>query len=277
MRIKAIFVFGFLIVLFSLPVHSFACSYVIRPPVINSPSEFIFIGEVVDIIGPLLESDLTLDSTNWTLSDHNRAKILADNCYGLLIKVIDVVSLPDSLIEFVELYPYGYTASCAPHPWNKEELTKPYRYPIGSQIRVIAKPTKYFNKYSPTGLIRLESWVFNGGCVARNEPSNYFFVSPPLPISYKPKKDIKLLKKLGLINKKDGFPKRGYFDLKRFEYRKDLVRLNNAKNIKQKIEILKRLQDFDLLRKKQYSELVKMNIDDEKTVNKLIKQRNRKN
>ncbi|MBC8346076.1 MAG: hypothetical protein ISR82_06315 [Candidatus Marinimicrobia bacterium] len=240
-----------------------ACSFSFRPYFKINPNEFILVGRVVDVVGPLTQNDIIRDTLNWTSSDKYRSKLICNNSYGLLIEVIKTISGPDTNLKYIELYPYAFTPSCAPSPFTDSlEIVKPYRFPINSILYIIGKTPKYFHDQSEKGIQRIESWAFNGGGIATIN-SNYLN-QMYLPFDYS--------QKFSWENEAP-FLSNHSFHFYRLEYRKDLIRLDNVWALNKKIEILERLVHGPINREFAYSKLVDIHISDKELATKLKKKR----
>lgn len=141
-------------------------------------------------------------------------------------------------------------------------IVKPYRFPINSILYIIGRAPKYFHDQSENGIQRIESWALNGGGIAKID--SIFLNQINLPFDYS--------QKFSRQNKAP-FAFNNYFHFYRFEYRKDLKRLENAASLDQKFEIFDRLVNAPLYREIAFSKLVDIHIPDEKVATKLIKKR----
>ncbi|MCK4307961.1 hypothetical protein KAW50_07045 [candidate division WOR-3 bacterium] len=124
-----------------LPHISVACEIRIQPPTRFDTTEYIFIGEVIDIVGPL---------------ESERVK---GEAYGFLVKVKQTVFLPDSSTNYFEVYDYGITPSCSPEGIPKDFLSDSK----GCEVRVIGKESEFFASRLEAGKIRLDAWLINRG------------------------------------------------------------------------------------------------------------------
>lgn len=97
---------------------SFACEFRLSTPTKFDKNEYVFTAEVIDIVGPLQDNNITGDA------------------YGILVKVKEIVYLPDSSTDSFEVYPYSYTPACTPEGLPKEWLLP--RYPKGLEVNVVA-------------------------------------------------------------------------------------------------------------------------------------------
>ncbi len=98
---------------------SWGCSLAVKPVTKFDPSEYIFIGEVIDIVGP------------------RQPKYVIGDAWGIAVRVEGEVFLPKKPVNNFEVFPYKLESDCSWVGWSKEELLK--SYPIGSRVRVIAR------------------------------------------------------------------------------------------------------------------------------------------
>ncbi len=132
-----------------LPQISIACEIRIRPPTKFDTTEYLFIGEVIDIVGPL------------------RSERVKGEAYGFLVKVKQTVFLPDSSTNYFEVYDYGITPSCSPEGIPKDLLSGSK----GCEVRIIGKGSEFFPSRLDDGKIRLDAWLLNRenqGSITRN-------------------------------------------------------------------------------------------------------------
>lgn len=175
---------------------------------------YIFIGEVVEVVGPV-----KFDSQG-----EKRDAV------GLKIKVSENVYLPKSA-TYYEVFPLRLTASCGLMSDTKEIRE---RYPIGSYVRVVAKESTALKDQSENSAIRLETSVYNQGSIARND------LNEDLQTSAKAVYDYKSFVERQRTTAEDSLYDSNYY-LPEFELRKDLLRLKEAKSEDERIEILERL------------------------------------
>lgn len=83
------------------------------------PSEYIFIGEVVDMVGP------------------TQPKHVVGDAWGIVVRLQREVFLPVRPSNNFEVFPYERESDCSLVGWSKEELIK--SYPIGTRVRVAGK------------------------------------------------------------------------------------------------------------------------------------------
>jgi hypothetical protein len=222
---------------------SFGCSLVIPPVSRFDAEQYVFIGEVVDVVGPFKSEDNKAEGEAW----------------GLRVKVSGKVYLPTSPANYFEVFPYHLTPSCGLAGRSKEELLK--YYPVGSQIRVIAKESTLLGSKLSEGDVRLEVSVYNRGSVVRNaEPS-----LTTAEAVYDYGKYVE--QKWDSEGNRSGFESNYY--LPDFELRKDLLRLEEATSESEKISVLERLLSFPHVYPIDYSEIAASYVKDAETLKRL--------
>jgi hypothetical protein len=198
---------------------SFGCSLAIAPISQFDTEQYVFIGEVVDVVGPF----------------KSEAKKANGEAWGLRVKVGDKVYLPLSPANYFEVFPYHLTPWCGLRGWSREELLK--YYPVGSQIRVVAKESTLLESKIPEGNIWLETSIYNRGSIARN-------TEPDLITSAESVYDYgKYADRQRTSADDDPLFDSNYY-LPDFELRKDMLRLREAASEAERISILKRLLSF---------------------------------
>ena len=182
------------------------------------PKEYVFTGEVTDIVGPFESSKF-----------EGRA-------WGLRVRVDEAVYLPKTPRGSFEVFPYHLGADCSTVGVSKEELEK--RYPVGSKVKVIAREARLLPGRPGAGDVRLEIEPGSQGHVSRN----YYEDGRPMT-SARSVFDYRGYKRVTPQDYvKDFMP---FLDahglLPEFELRKDLLRLKNAKARAERLSILERL------------------------------------
>jgi hypothetical protein len=218
-------------------------------------SEYVFIGEVTGIVGPL------------------ESETVRGEAWGLRIKVKEPVHLPRRPAEYVEVFEYGLSASCEAIGEGRDALLK--YYPPGSVVRVIAKESTHFESGLPQGNVRLDgspfnqraivSKVHNDEPIAASASSIYDFKRPFDLDAYEKRRKLR----------NDAYPLWFWYrGVVNFEFRKELLRLRNARSENDKAAILERLiryprsgegaADMD------YPAMVKMHVSDPERSSALI-------
>lgn len=192
----------------------FGCTLAGKPLSDFDATEYIFIGEVVGYAQPLESAKL-----------HGKA-------HGLIVKVRESVSLPKAPKTHFEIFPIALWVDCSLGGINLEELKK---FPIGSEIRVVAKEAEILPNNLPDGNIRLEDRPDELGSLALNTDEKGKRMSSANSVF-----DYKSFK---YDMNEDSIAK--YF-LPNFEIRKDLLRLKKSREQTERDEILKRLADVPI-------------------------------
>jgi hypothetical protein len=206
----------FLIVAFLLFTnHVFGCSLITSPISDFDATHYIFIGEVIEVIESV---------------KYESQGIKAD-AVGLKIKVFENVYSPKPASYF-EVFPLRLTPSCGLMS-DKEEIRK--HYPIGSQVRVVAKEATVFKNQPVNSIVRLETSIYNKGSIARNDLNENLRTTAKTVYDYK-----SFVEKQGTIVTEDAlFDSNDYLPV--FELRKDLFRLKESKSEDERTKILERL------------------------------------
>lgn len=181
-------------------------------------SEYIFIGEVIGV------------------ADSFKSEKFHGEAWGLKVAVKDSVSVPKTPASHFVVVPFDLESDCRDKGWSRDELLR--YFPLGSEVRVIAKASKYAASQMTDGNIRLEILPNNLGSIARN----YSDVSKSISSvgSIYDYKSYVVNSPCG-ISQKDMPDYVSNMELPDFEYRKDLLRLKKAQSEKQRVEILERL------------------------------------
>lgn len=194
---------------------AFGCSLALKRISDFDIGHYIFIGEVVEVI-----------KQNKPKTDENKALPI-----GLKIKVVENVFSPKQS-SFYEVYQLDIQADCS-LAVNTKELNE--RFPVGSQVRVIAKEATVLREQTTNSVIQLETSVFNKGSIARNDLSDIHRTSAKsfydyrsfVPMKAKSPAEYLLSESISLLPE--------------FELRKDLLRLKESKSEDERIKILERL------------------------------------
>lgn len=200
---------------------AYGCSLIGQPVKDFDSSEYIFIGEVIGYTDAIefhknenrgfIESNTPKD---WYLKWTN----------GLVVKVKDSVNLPKSPKTHFEVFPFDLGGACETLGVDKWKLQK--RFPINSEILVIASEPTSFDHILPNGNFRLEERHLNNLIALNPYENNQKLVLDNTEFDYIKTKNFE-----------------NYFAAK-FESRIDLLRLKNASNEKARREILERLSHF---------------------------------
>jgi hypothetical protein len=212
-------------------------------------SEYIFIGEVMGVAEPIKSEKF-----------HGEA-------WGLEIRVLDAVNLPKSTAKHFVVVPFDLESDCKDKGRSKDELLR--YFPRGSEVRVIAKESKYAESRMADGNIRLEILPDNLGSVARNYSALGKQVTSVASIyNYKPY----VVGNPCGNSDKDMPDYEANMRLPDFEFRKDLLRLKNAESERRKVEILERLIYLpDSSR--EYLDVTGQHLKNKRTIKRLNKER----
>jgi hypothetical protein len=203
------------LLLFFSSIDAFSCSLSISPLKGFDRSEYIFIGEILEVIGPF------------------ESEKFVDPAWGLRVKVVTPIFIPKVSQGYFEVFDFDLGADCSTMGMSKDRVSKSYS--ISSRIKVIAKEAKLLPNRLNDGKIRLEILPGSLGSISRN--------------SYEDGKEMSSVDSLFDYQAYDSVPpkswiedvRRAYYFLPRFELRKDLLRLEKTSAQYEKIKILERL------------------------------------
>jgi hypothetical protein len=197
---------------------SIGCSLGIPPLRGFDRNEYIFMGEVVGIVGSFESSKFR------------------ERAWGLRIRIDDTVYLPRTPANYFEVIPYELWADCSTAGTSEEKLIR--EFPIGSKVKVIAKEAKLLPSGLGGGNIRLEILPGSLGNISRN----YYEDGRPMTSSQSVF-DYQAYRRTMPSDYTESFMP--FLDaqvlLPEFELRKDLLRLKNARTEGEKVSILQRL------------------------------------
>jgi hypothetical protein len=178
-------------------------------------AHYIFIGEVVEILESVIYE----------------SEGIKTDAVGLKIKVSENVYSPKSAAYF-EVFPLRLTASCGLSSDAKQVRA---HYPVGSQVRVVAKEATVFKNQPVNSIIRLETSIYNRGSIARNDLNESLQTSAKTVYDYKG-----FVARQRTTAAEDALHDSNYY-LPEFELRKDLFRLKETKSEDERTKILERL------------------------------------
>jgi hypothetical protein len=236
------------------------CSIYAPPPTKFDSLEYVFIGHVIGMVGPLLSPKV-----------HGEA-------WGLLVKVKEKIYLPKFPKQYFEVFLYKTTPNCAPIGFSQDELVEWY---IDREIRVIAREAKFFASNLDNGNIRLEAWAMNRGEIAINYTHEELFSSAGSVFDYKKYAENFKIYRNGnfqILGDKIEFSRKDLFlvsasfeKLRSFELRKDLLRLERASSETKRLAILKRLAHLpDSNPQRFILEVAKQYLKDEEKIKSLL-------
>lgn len=210
----------FLAIVFLLSTYNaFGCSLYLSPTTDFDTTHYIFIGNVIEEIKLVKYS--------------SRGEKL--NFVGLKIKVSENIYSPKPTTYF-EVFPLSLTPGCALISDTKEIRE---HFPVGSQVRVVAKEADVFLKNQPveSSIIRLETSIYNRGSIARNDLSENLRISAKSFYAY----DSFSFEVQQRTTEGEYVLSASNYYLPEFELRKDLLRLKETKSEDERTKILERL------------------------------------
>lgn len=204
----------------------------------------------------------------------------SNEAYGLLVELKDEIFTPNKPKRYFEVYLYFMGNSCERVPYSEEKVKSPYK--TGTEVRVIGKELDNFINEAGHGNIQLEASIFTLGHIYPNNFGDYPVTTSSSIFSYQDfnKTYHKLYKKLLDDYKANRQPVweliQSLNSVAEFEYRKDLLRLEQEKSNEKKLNILKRLAFYkshggDIV----FHRLVRNHISEAKTIQDLIEFRKR--
>lgn len=212
--------------IFTFAIHVvYSCSIRTEPLPNFDETEYVFIGEVIGYTEPL-EFNRKIPVSG---EAPHPFQLSYKQATGLIVKVKESVYLPRSPKSYFEVFPFSSDGACFTLGFLSEKLKR--QFPQGSEIIVIAKEAKYFPHVLPNGNFRLEERLRDRSFIALNSSSKgQKLVSIDSFFDYQKMKTDPAI----LISS-------------RFEIRKDLFRLKNAKSQQERQAILDRFFYFDKL------------------------------
>lgn len=194
-----------------------ACSLITTPIGKFDEGEFIFIGKV----------------TGYTASVKLRAAKPGRSfeTHGLIVDVKESVYLPERSGSKFEVFPIDLWADCSRGGFTLKDLQK--GFPVGIEIRVIARKAKVVPQVENGPVIRLEDYPGTLSITSPNTDEAGRSVTSSASVYDYSSYD---------LSKDRESPVRS--DLPSFEARKDLLRLKNAVSQKERDSILERLMSI---------------------------------
>lgn len=178
-------------------------------------THYMFIGEVVGIA----------EALNFKSGE------IKKDAVGLKIKVAENIYSP-KLASHYEVFPLSLSTY---RSLESEAKHLKESYPIGSQVRVVAKQATSIERNPASSIIRLETSIFNKGSISRND------LSAKLRTSAKTIFDYKSFVITDYRTKEEQAFRASNNSLPDFEMRKDLFRLQKSESKTERIKILERL------------------------------------
>ncbi len=237
-------------------IEIFACSIVHSPPDKFDPNEYIFTGKVIEHVfsigvNPQFEYN------------------------GILVEIKEEIYIPGEWSKFYEIYPLSLGADCSLGP--RDKLFIENYFPIGSEIRVVAKLTNIKFQYPISSHIKLEVSPVNSFKLSQNLMNIPDLYSTRESVynyerssrEYFKKFSNKLIDSLRITERKQqNIITSSVYSLIDFELRKDLYRLHKLNDDREKAKIIYRLKNFKYL-----GALKMLNIIDEYIKDEIIKDR----
>ncbi|MDQ4119935.1 MAG: hypothetical protein M3209_00525 [Acidobacteriota bacterium] len=162
-----------------------------------------------------------------------------------------------------QVFPLQLTASCGLQSYKDDELKE--RFPIGSEVRVVASIAERIENKSPDNIIRFETSVYNRGSISRNDLSEKLRTSADRIYDYKDYdwRQPTTQEEWNLFGSQ--------YYLQYFELMKDFLRLKKSKTENEKLSILERLVYFPHYL--DFETIVKRNVSSAKISAELIEKR----
>ena len=224
---------------------SLGCSILLKPLKEFDKSQYVFIGEVVDIVGK------------------DVAEGIEGEAIGLRVKVTEMIYSPDPSAPYFEVFPLGLTPSCGSMYWERDDIHR--QFPVGSQVKVIAGGATVLDRDRANSAIRLEVTAENRGSISRNDLGEGLKSSADSGYDYKSFTERGPTPSVG----DPLFWANRY--LPQFELRKDWLRLMNAQSEQERIKILERLVYYPDPIDIDYSNIARAYVRDAETLNQLDK------
>ena len=250
MKRKSIF-FVLCCLLFSLFVSDavMGCKIAVRPPNDIDTTKHVFIGEVIGYV----EAKYSKPESETGIKG---------NAFGLNIKVKENIYSSFSASSY-HVFPLKLTAFCGLESYKDDELQE--KFPIGSEVRVIASIAERVESNTADNVVRLEASIRNSGSVSRNDLSEKLKTSDDRIYDYKNYDWRKP------VTQEDYDLLALQYSLPNFELLKDFLRLKKSKTENEKLSILERLIYFPQYL--DFETIVKRNVTSAKISAELIEKR----
>ncbi len=228
-----------------LRMSAYACSTIYVPPASFNPDEFIFIGEVAGYTGALYSDSLER------------------SFQGLRILIKDFVYLPVKNPKVVDIIPYDLGPAC--ELMSTDEKSLEYRYPPGTQLRIVGTKSVYIkNPLSDIPILDINPFKYTLSKSFVDPPVLYSTLSSVYDYRNSTQDSINSFKQKvshygeewaqELVN--------SYAVLFHYELCKDLYRLANASSDEEKSNIITRLINFRSYRRDSLLVMIGNNIKD---------------
>jgi hypothetical protein len=187
-----------------------ACTIATEPYSSFDPAEYVFYGEV----------------TGYTSSQRHCAEgslRVCETSWGLVLRILEPIHLPSRDVREVELYSFGLESDCSRIVVSESEARQT---PIGALMAVVAKELEESQPRPGRDRIALENWV---GSVAFRMPA-----------------ESRLSELARARFDYSSFDPAPAQDIRNFELRRDMLRLQNARSEAAVLEVLFRLLEWGL-------------------------------
>ncbi len=201
----------------------FACSIgrALTTPIAQaSKQSYIFVGEVVGYT-EVIKSKIKADTLEGNDKFYGEGR-------GLKIKPLEIVNMPNSTGDYIELYKFGVTPWCLP-----KIVDTPF--PIGTKLRIIANEATVLPNRNAENRVRLESNIFDHLSIVRE--TDEFKNAATSIFDYKTWKSMQAK----ILESKSLELQRNFEGFMFAEINKDLFRLEKAALKQERYEILERL------------------------------------
>lgn len=251
---KIIFIIAFLYGIKDI----YACTLIYSPPAKFDSSEYIFLGKVVDHV--------TSTSKNPQLIYH-----------GIEVQLLEEIYLPQKSNNNYEIYPLSLGSDCSTGPIDESDIED--YFPIGSEVRVVAKVTDIIFELADSSNIQLEVSPHNQFHLSLNIKELPFLISDKeSQFSYeKTSQDSLRIIFENCIKSIDKSDTRKYKQInssvlyqRDFELRKDLYWLSILDDDKSKARIIYRIINFHYLGIVKLLNIIQNSIKSDRIENRLI-------
>jgi hypothetical protein len=167
------------------------------------------------------------------------------------------------LASHYEVFPLSLSTYCSLESEAKQVRES---YPVGSQVRVVAKEATSIKHNPASSIIRLETSIFNKGSISRNDLSTKLRTSAKTIFDYKSFviTEYTTKEELAFRDSNNSLPD--------FELRKDLFRLQESKSEENRTKILERLVFYPYVHSFSFQDYPWNNLENKDKAQLLIKQ-----